>query len=117
MEMNDGREEAEDILTGSSETMADDLYDQYEDTYPDSVRAVEDVAGMVGLACADLDEALGAVALAYDAPPWVRALHPLNVLLLGLGQLNPGQRPRASARSRSRRRTSPGYSVFIISDA
>ena len=102
----------EDILTGSSETIADD---EYEET-PDSVQALEGVAGMVGLVCADLDEALGAVALARAAP-WIRAAHPLNVLLLGLGQLNPGQRPRASARSRSRRRTSPGYSVFIISDA
>ena len=103
----------EDILTGSSATVADDQYEEL----PDSVQVLEGVAGMVGLVCADLEEALGAVALAYDAPPWVRALHPLNVLLLGLGQLNPGQRPRASARSRSRRRTSPGYSVFIISDA
>ena len=108
----------EDILTGSSETIADD---EYEET-PDSVQALEGVAGMVGLVCADLDEALGAVALARAAP-WIRAAHPLNALLLGLGHtlggfwLNPAQRPRASARSHSRRRTSPGYSVFIISDA
>ena len=101
----------EDILTGSSETIADD---EYEET-PDSVQALEGVAGMVGLVCADLDEALGAVALARAAP-WIRAAHPLNVLLLGLGQ-HIAQRPRASARSHSRRRTSPGYSVFIISDA
>ena len=113
MEMNDGREEAEDILTGSSETMADDLYDQYEDTYPDSVRAVEDVAGRVGLACADLDDVLevaaGGVALA--CAPLVRAALPWWIWL------NSARRPRASARSHSRRRTSPGYSVFIISDA
>jgi hypothetical protein len=102
----------EDILTGSSATVADDQYEEL----PDSVQVLEGVAGMVGLACADLDEALGAVALAYAAPPWVRAAHPLNVLLLGLGQ-HIAQRPRASARSHSRRRTSPGYSVFIISDA
>ena len=102
----------EDILTGSSEMVADD---EYEET-PDSVQALESVAGIVGLVSADLDEALGAVALACAAPPWVRATHPLNVLLLGLGQ-HVAQRPRASARSHSRRRISPGYSVFIISDA
>ena len=72
----------EDILTGSSETMADDLYDQYEDTYPDSVRAVEDVAGRVGLACADWDDVLevaaGGVALA--CAPLVRAALPWWIL-------------------------------------
>jgi hypothetical protein len=108
--LSDSEAQAEDILTGSSETMADD---QYEDTYPDSVRAVDDVAGRVALACADLDDVLevaaGGVALA--CAPLVRAALPWWIWL------NSGRRPRASARSHSRRRTSPGYSVFIISDA
>ena len=70
----------EDILTGSSETIADD---EYEET-PDSVQALEGVAGMVGLACADLDEALGVVsesaagAVALACAPWVRAALPLG---------------------------------------